>query len=262
MVILFGRISYGKDILFMVESVLKTNKGEIAILKGITYRIIVDAPIDDLEKIDSKEVKRAVKESEAIIENKIERLKKRSKEVFYTGKILHLDGDKNYSRKSVKYYKNLGLNATVKNITESKQSFYVRNLLDKYKPDILVITGHDAMLKNGRDFYNIYNYRNSRYFVKTVKEARKWNKSSDKLVIFAGACQSYFEAIMAEGANFASSPARILIDFIDPLILASTIAKTNENRYIYIDEIAKDLMGGLKSIGGTRARGKKRSMII
>lgn len=39
------------------------------------------------------------------------------------------------------------------------------------------------------------------------------NKKGKKLVIFAGACQSYFEAIISAGANFASSPARILIDF-------------------------------------------------
>ena len=29
-----------------------------------------------------------------------------------------------------------------------------------------------------------------------------------ELAIFAGACQSYYEAIMAAGANFASSPRK------------------------------------------------------
>ncbi len=80
--------------------------------------------------------------------------------------------------------------------------------------DILIITGHDGMIKRGKEFNNIYNYRNSKYFIQTVKEARRYDKEVNKnLVIFAGACQSYFEALISAGANFASSPARILIDF-------------------------------------------------
>ena len=76
------------------------------------------------------------------------------------------------------------------------------------------------MIKNGKNYNDINNYRNSRYFVKSVNEARRWNSDKNELVIFAGACQSYYEAIMSAGANFASSPARILIDFMDPLIVA------------------------------------------
>ena len=98
----------------------------------------------------------------------------------YTGKILHLDGDKRYSEKSLRYYNKIGLNAVVKNIPESKQPNNIRMLLEKYKPDILIITGHDSMLKNGTNFYNIYNYRNSKYFVSSVREARKWQYSLEK----------------------------------------------------------------------------------
>ncbi len=119
---------------------------------------------------------------------------------------MHLDGDRRYSEKSAKYYKQAGLKAIVRNIPENKQTQVVRILLERYKPNILVITGHDAMLKNNTDKNNIYNYRNSRHFINTVKEARSWASSSDDLVIFAGACQSYFEAIMNAGADFASSP--------------------------------------------------------
>lgn len=57
-----------------------------------------------------------------------------------TGKILHLDGDKRYSEKSVKYYKKVGLNAVVKNISERNQTAMVLPLLNKYNPDILIIT--------------------------------------------------------------------------------------------------------------------------
>ena len=106
-------------------------------------------------------------------------------ERIYTGKILHLDGDRRYSEKSSKFYKKLGLNAIVKNIPEYKQPQVVVSLLNRYNPDILVITGHDEMIKDGTDYNNIYNYRNSKYFIKTVIEARKWGQTSNKLTIFA-----------------------------------------------------------------------------
>ena len=131
---------------------------------------------------------------------------KRSSKIIYTGKILHLDGDKRYSDKSMKYYKSLGLNAIVKNIPENKQAYMVKDLLEKYQPDILVITGHDGMIKKGTGFNDIYNYRNSRHFINTVRQAKTWNSHGKDLSIFAGACQSYYEAIISEGANFASSP--------------------------------------------------------
>lgn len=121
---------------------------------------------------------------------------------------MHLDGDRRYSEKSAKYYRQSGLKAIVKNIPEYKQASVVKSLLQRYKPNILVITGHDAMLKNNTDKNNIYNYRNSKHFINTVKEARTWASSSEDLVIFAGACQSYFEAIISAGADFASSPRK------------------------------------------------------
>ena len=146
----------------------------------------------------------------------------------------------------------MGLNAIVKNIPEHKQSSIVKNLLDKYNPDILVVTGHDGMIKSGRNYNDIYNYRNSRYFIDTVKEARIWSKNDHELVIFAGACQSFFEAIMKAGANFASSPARILIDFMDPLIVAEKVATTENYKYISINDIAFELRDGTKGVGGSR----------
>lgn len=179
-----------------------------------------------------------------------------------TGRILHLDGDKRYSEKSVKYYKKMGLDAVVKNIPENKQSSVVRQLLQKYSPDILVITGHDAMLKKGINYSNIYNYRNSKNFIDTVKEARKWAKNSNKLVIFAGACQSFFEALIEAGADFASSPGRILIDFIDPLIVAEKIATTDKTKFISSNEIAKEIKEGERRISGIGAMGKKTKVII
>lgn len=116
------------------------------------------------------------------------------------------------------------------------------------------------MLKRGKKYHDIYNYRNSRYFMETVKEARKYDKEKQKnLVIFAGACQSYFEALISAGANFASSPARILIDFLDPLLVAQKIATTEKYKYITIDDIAYELRDGKDGVGGIGANGKLKS---
>lgn len=136
----------------------------------------------DLKRFDSKEAAKLIR---GIENNSYKQIINNNKILEYTGKILHLDGDKRYSEKTSKYYKKMGLNAVVKNISESKQPQYVIPLLTKHKPDILVITGHDSMIKNGRNLLDIYNYRNSKYFVNSVLNARKWQNSSDKLVIFA-----------------------------------------------------------------------------
>lgn len=187
-----GRKSYGKDIFFIVDKIIKIKSSkEFAILKGLNIRIVADSPIEDLEIIERKDVLNSIKISNTNIENRINNIVNLSKnnkalrQKLYTGKILHLDGDKKYSEKSYKYYNKTGLNAIVKNIAENKQPQVVFSLLNKFNPDILIITGHDAMLKNGSNYNNIYNYRNSRHFINTVIEARKWGKTSDKLVIFA-----------------------------------------------------------------------------
>lgn len=188
-----GRRSYGKDIFFIVDKILNSRMNkQFAILKGLNIRIMADSPIEDLEIISRQEVMNSIRLADLDLENRIQKNKHRNKineklirQKIYTGKILHLDGDKKYSEKSARYYNKMGLNAVVKNIAENRQSKVVVPLLNKYNPDILIITGHDAMLKNGSNYNNIYNYRNSRHFMNTVKEARTWGKNSDKLVIFA-----------------------------------------------------------------------------
>lgn len=152
----------------------------------------------------------------------------------------------------------MGIRAVVKNIPENKQPKFVYNLLKIYQPDILVITGHDSMIRKEKGYYDIYNYRNSRFFLSTVLEARRYERDTNSdLVIFAGACQSYFEALIQAGANFASSPARILIDILDPLIVAKEVATTDNFKYVRIEDIENKLRDGRKGVGGIGAKGKK-----
>lgn len=94
-----GRLSYGKDIIFIVDRIIKLkNNTQIAILKGLTMRIKADSYVEDLEIID----KRIVKYSEQNIENRIlthiSKYTKRFRRSHNYGKVLHLDGDSRYSR--------------------------------------------------------------------------------------------------------------------------------------------------------------------
>lgn len=264
-----ARKSYGKDIIFYIKDIIEKPNEQIAILCGVLKRIEADSNIEDLEIINKEILKSKIQEEERMINERVVEKEKRYnigiiakeesrvKEKIVTGKILHLDGDKKYSQKSSNYYRKLGLNAVVKNIPEYKQPRVVYQLLKIYNPDILIITGHDGMIKRGTNYNDIYNYRNSRYFINTVKEARRYDIENNKnTVIFAGACQSYFEALISAGANFASSPARILIDFIDPLIVAEKIATTHKYKYITIDDIAREIRDGKKGVGGIGANGK------
>ena len=154
-----------------------------------TRDIIADSDISDLELIDKEEINIR----EAIKDIELKKQENRLEQSKITGKILHLDGDKRYSEKSFKYYQRMGIKAIVKNIPENRQPKVVYNLLKNYKPDILVITGHDGMIKKEYGYYDIYNYRNSRHFVATVKEARRYEKDTgSELVIFARGMSKLF----------------------------------------------------------------------
>lgn len=103
-----------------------------------------DAPIKDLKLVSKEEQNKREKEMEKRILNIITKERgykeNRRKEIIHTGRILHLDGDKKYSEKSIMYYKKMGLNAIVKNVPEYKQPKVVYRLLTIYNPDIIVIT--------------------------------------------------------------------------------------------------------------------------
>ena len=137
-----ARKSYGKDIVFKIDRIIKLKNGDIyCILKGVSVRIEADAPLNDIELVEQNRVAYIEKKIEEMIRKRINENKRYNRNYSVkTGKILHLDGDKKYSEKSARYYKKMGLNAIVKNIPENKQALMVRPLLEKYNPDILVIT--------------------------------------------------------------------------------------------------------------------------
>lgn len=238
---LVTRESYHNDMVFKVVNI----KNGIFYLKGIEERLYADSPMEDLNPYDEKN-----KEKEFEVELETDTLE-RSDFFYLPPKVLHIDGDEEYLTRCLKFYKKNGIMAIGKKISEKNIYEQLMQLLVEYKPDILIVTGHDAYYKKKGDINDINNYKNSAYFVRAVKVARKYEKSHEKLVIIAGACQSDYEELIKAGANFASSPKRVNIHTLDPAIIASTIALTERSKEIDIVELldktkyGKDGMGGL-----------------
>ena len=231
------RKKYHKDIIFVIERI----EGEIAYLKGVEIRLLADSPLDDLE-----------------ISTQIYREEKLDRELFcrpgiLKGKVLHLDGDVRYLEMCLAKYENLGLRVDGYHYKEADMPQVVIELLRKHRPDILVITGHDARHKDET-------YAHSADFVQTVRQARTFEKDKDRLIIFAGACQSNYEALIAAGANFASSPGRINIHALDPVYISSQIASESVKNYIDIERILDNTSCKTKGIGGIDTRGVARKV--
>ena len=276
-----ARKSYNYDVLFRITNI---NPNGIVDLVGITVRIIADSEPYDLKLVSKEEMDAKLKSIETsrrvrldrsfnnmnnkynckkkyIRDNYIEQsfnVYQKDKTYKKPGRILHLDGDEIYADKCKEIYKKFGLTAQVIKIEESEQHKQVYNLLQRFKPEILILTGHDAFIKRRNDIYNIENYKNSKYFIQAVLEARRYEHNLDNLVIFAGACQSFYEALISSGANFASAPKRVLIDMMDPLIVAETIAYTPVNELVPLENIISNTREGINGIGGLQTRGQYR----
>ncbi len=273
-----GRKSYNCDVIFKVHDILKLGDSYKIVLWGVNLRILADAPENDIVKLPLTKVNEgdryccgSMKKANtrmAKFNKKLEArlgstlLNRSPNNVFKRpGKVLHLDGDSSYLEVCMKSYKESHIEAIGKAVPEAEQPKRVQELLRQYNPDILVLTGHDAMLKEGRNRRSTDDaskYRNSMYYIEAVKEARKYEPSLDNLVIFAGACQSYFEGIMNSGANFASSPERILIHALDPVMICKSIAFASIEKVVPLEEMLSNTISGIKGVGGIQTRGKYR----
>ncbi|WP_003540742.1 sporulation peptidase YabG [Desulfotomaculum nigrificans] len=285
-----ARRSYSRDVFFKVQSIYQGEDGKTyAMLKGLDIRLFASSLVDDLVKIDAKEVaaywtntlRKNAEVMDRVMRRRMEERGKRLKrctdgvclirgagdekvsptdvEGFdVPGTVLHLDGDKDYLDLCMTTYKNLSIPAYGYAIDEEDQPKRIAELLQKHYPDILVLTGHDGIKKGAKDLTDINNYHNSKYFIEAVKIARTFEKSRDDLVIFAGACQSCYEAILRAGANFASSPKRVLIHAFDPVFVVEKIAYTSIHDPIAIRDIISSTITGFDGIGGVETRGKHR----
>lgn len=255
------RKSYGGDMHFKVTDIVRGEDGKnTCVLRGLVYRIMADSDISDLQLAD-KRVALAKLYSEMQKVTPAEAIKKyetpgtRTKWMRGTyGKILHIDSSSEFLKMCTDYYNDAGIRANGVVVSEKEQPQVVGRLLQRYQPDILVLTGHDS-IKKGASLSSIDSYTNSRYFIDSVKAARSYEPDKNSLFIFAGACQSYFEGIIESGANFASSPGRILIHALDPGIVSCKVAVTDRTRVITSSEMVKLVKSGAKGIGGINSRG-------
>ncbi|MDM0494496.1 sporulation peptidase YabG [Clostridium perfringens] len=277
------RKSYSKDITFKIIDIKENEEGITYILKGLHIRIIADSKGDDLEKVDddfagdkdrsfdskindiikkvilSREQKNNQFMTRGSEEDNINRVEKEKGLVFgRPGRILHIDGDPSYMETCLKVYKQLNLNAVGIAIAEREQPLKILSLVKEYNPDIVVLTGHDGVLKDSKGMLDLNNYRNSKYFIESVKILRSYNSSYDELVIFAGACQSCYESILEAGANFASSPNRVLIHCLDPVLVCERVAYTRIDEIVSIKDVIENTITGIKGVGGLQTRGKYR----
>ena len=240
------RKSYNNDIVFKIINV----SNNIAYLKGVDLRLYADSSIDDLESATINS------DDNSIIERNMKDINfDRDKYFYMPGKILHIDGDGDYLDRCMNYYKNMGIKANGITIKENEISLKIKQLLEDYKPDILVITGHDAFYSKNNDKNDLNNYQNSSNFVKAVKASRKYEHNQDKLIIIAGACQSNYESLIQAGANFASSPKRINIHALDPAIIASSIAFSDRNQSIDLFKMIEKTKYGSDGVGGLITNG-------
>lgn len=232
-----SRNSHHNDIVFKVINIDNDN----VTIKGVYMRLYADAKINDLKKETN------INDS---FTPEYESDDKRDDYFYLPGKILHIDGDEEYLEKCLKYYKKTGVYAIGKKIQENEIANQIGELLKSLKPDVVVMTGHDAFYEKKGDKNNISNYKNSFNFVKAVRAARAYEKSQDKLVIIAGACQSDYEELIKAGANFASSPKRINIHALDPAIIAVNVALTKKNSNIDLKNILDKTKYGSDGMGG------------
>ena len=237
------RYKYKHDIVFKILDI----KNNIAYLSGECVRLSATAPIEDLK----------IYEGEHSIDEDVDVFEVNRNSKLINGCVLHLDGDERYLRKCLDVYKKYNIPAQGYYMEEKEMPNQIINLLVKHKPDILIITGHDnyKIDVNKKEYFE-----NSKHFIKAVKKARVYQASKDALVIFAGACQSYYEALIECGANFASSPTRQNINVLDPVYIAITVAKSHVGSFVDVEETLRKTVSKGVGLGGIDTRGVARRL--
>jgi len=270
-----ARKSYHFDLLFKVTEIAHD---QTVYLYGEDVRLIADAPYDDLVLVDENERQKRQRTDREKVDHSYRlfrqdyQLIRQKNEYLATGgyssdteffqipgRVLHIDGDPNYLKKCLALYEKIGVPVYGVHCHEKEMPDKIDELLDKYRPDILVITGHDAFSKSKGKVTELKAYRHSRHFAQTVRQARKRVPHLDQLVIFAGACQSHFESLIRAGANYASSPSRVNIHALDPVYIVAKICFTPFDERINVWDVLRNTLTGEKGLGGVETKGVLRT---
>ncbi|EIT84194.1 sporulation peptidase YabG [Fictibacillus macauensis ZFHKF-1] len=271
-----GRTSYQCDLMFRVIGF--NDDKSIADLAGDEMRLQADAPVSDLvvmsqqDQHEHRQVTQVKEESSYKLFRQDYHLLRQKREYLSTngyeydhsyfelpGRVLHVDGDPMYLNKCLELYKRFGVPVYGIHMKEPDMPERVPALVDEVRPDILVITGHDAYMKTKGAADDLQAYRHTKYFVRTVREIRRKYPQLDSLMIFAGACQSHFESLIKAGSNFASSPSRINIHALDPVYIVSKISLTSFMEHVNVMDVLRNTLTGREGLGGVESRGFLRT---
>ncbi len=235
---------------------IKSIKEKICLV-GYSYRLIKYVSSDEIRMALPEEVNKEQENNHLIAQNISKVTKIRGVKAVF-GRIFHIDGDEEYLNSCLELYKEVGISAEGIYLSEKEGYKQIEKYLLQLTPDIIVLTGHDAY--KGDNKASLDSYENSKYFVKTIRMIRK-HFSLDNVVIIAGACASHFEALIASGANFASSPKRLNTHTYDPAVVAIKVASTSINKMVDFNNIIKYIENGRDAIGGIETAGKMRLLL-
>ncbi len=238
--------------------IIREINDDLVTITGYTHRIKRTVTSKDLVLAKYEEIE---KENKAM-ENQKEHLLKRkhtrgSKKVLY-GRILHIDGDKDFLESCMELYKEMNIPYDGIYIREEDVKNKIEKILLQTTPDIIVITGHDVY--NGKGIKDLANYQNSQNFIDALRMIRK-HFDANSIVTIVGACASHFEALIASGANFSSSPKRINIHTYDPAIIAIKVATTSCNQIVDFNNILEYIENKRDAFGGIETKGKMKILL-
>ncbi len=252
---------HGIDMFYKIDKIV----GGMIFLKGLFHRTSLITSAEN-SKLSIVRESQTLSFQEEVIKNNEEKIKRILAERVNTlpqslsykkPKLLHIDADEDYMKVCIKFYEVMGIEAYGYVFDEPNQPKEIRRLLEKHQPDILVVTGHDID-RDDNNVDEITDYENSTFYVESTRVARVYESSMDSLIIIAGACQSDYERIMKAGSNFASSPARIMIDVLDPCYVAERIAYTYFTKTVTPEEAVKYTTTKTRGIGGVESSGVLR----
>lgn len=240
-----------KDIIYEIVS----KKGEDILLKGINYRRIITTKKENITQASIEEIKRINDKDKQYYNNIVSKTRTDKGNKYILGTVLHIDADEEYLQKSVKLYKDIGIYCYPVLCKEADLAKKISMFDSSFVPDVVVITGHDYY--SGDNKKDLNSYTNSKYYIDAVKTIKnKFNNS----VIIAGACQSNFESLIANGAHFASSPKRINVHIYDPAIIAINVCTTSFKNIVNFDKMEKNIINLHDAFGGVEVYGKMRML--
>lgn len=243
-----------KKIIYLIDEIVNQDKVYIS---GLHYRIRKIVALEELREATAEEIEQETKKAQKYFFS-IANIKKRTNKNYLLGTVLHIDGDQKYLDKCLQLYKEIGVFANGLTIKESQIHEQIQSLIYKLTPDIVVLTGHDVY--NQKGLKDLNNYSNTLNYIKAVRKIRQI-KSRGDVVVIAGACQSNFEALIASGADFASSPKRINIHTFDPAVIAIKTATTAFNKIVNLSEALRYIEKGSEAFGGLETYGKMKLFV-